>query len=86
MDRQAAIDEVTEGWEYSWSALIVEGDEWIAIAGDEVDSDEARGESPFPFVVRGDAPDRERVAQMLNEKFKTRTATTAHDVIEEMYK
>lgn len=79
MDRKEKrhfIDTVTDNWEYSWTPLIAEGDTWIAVCGDEVASDEPQYSAPFPFVMKGETPSREAVADLLNEKFKTRVGRT----------
>lgn len=81
-ERDQFVREVTADWQYSWSPLVVEGETWVAVCGDEVESDEPRLDAPFPFVVKGRAPSREVIAELLDEQFTKRVSKTYYTVEE----
>lgn len=77
-DTRRFVDSVTADWQYSWSPIVVEGDGWAAVCGDEIDGERIEP-APFPFVTTGRTPSDKRIAELLDEAFSSRVSKTYYD-------
>ena len=77
-DTRRFVNRVTDDWQYSWSPIVVEGDGWAAVCGDEIDGERIEP-APFPFVTTGRTPSDKRIAELLHEAFSSRVSKTYYN-------